>query len=331
MCRFVDIQESEPRTPKNNEGRVSHSSIAVPIAFSETGDLVRPGDAERGLEYRCPGCGVPLVLRRGTMRRAHFAHRRGDGCSPDSQLHRAAKRRIVQVVEEWKAGRGPRPSVSRSCSRFECDGGITQDLPDDVTHATEEVRLSNGSVADVVLFRGADPAAAIEVLATHRVSQEKAERMPLPWVELAAEDVLDRPYWWVVIQDGLEPFTCPACAKRDAAWGATVGEIEGRARFVAERLNIALPPSPPYRYVPHECWRCGSRMVAYLWPGGGRHSARRPPDPIPSTVRHCVTEWAGDYWANCCPNCSSVQGDYYLEQDNADYATTSAHTQNLTQ
>lgn len=61
-------------------------------------------------------------------------------------------------------------------------------------------------------------------------------------------------------------------------------------------------------------------MLAFLWPGGGGHSARRPPDPIPRTVQHRVTDGGGNYWANCCPACSAVQGDYYLARDNEDYA-----------
>jgi hypothetical protein len=188
-----------------------------------------------------------------------------------------------------------------------------------VTHAEEEVRLADGSIADVVLFRGARPAAAIEILVTHRVGPEKAARMSLPWLELRADDVLDRPYWWVTEQDGLEPFTCPACERRETSRESELGDITDRARSVAQRLDLPLPPSPPYRYVPHICWRCGTEMLVFLWPGAGSHSGRRPPDPIPSSVQHRMTDGAGDYWANCCPECSVVQGDFYLERDNTDY------------
>jgi len=302
-----------------HDAGLSGSSIAVPVAFSSAGAIVRPIDAEPDEEYRCPGCNSPLLLRRGEMRRAHFAHRRGDGCSPDSQLHRAAKRRVVQVIEAWKDGSGPRPSVARPCPSVDCDGGITQDLPDDVTHAREEVRLADGSVADVVLFRGDEHAAAVEILVTHRVGPDKAARMPLPWLELRADDVLERPYWWVAIQDALAPFTCPACARLDGARNRSIGEVEDRARLIAQRLATPLPPSPPYRYVPHDCWRCGSEMVAFLWPGAGSQSARPPPEPIPASVQHRVTDGEGDYWANCCPACSTIQGEYYLERDNVDY------------
>lgn len=297
-----------------------HSARAVPVALAEDGSLVRPVDADPGTAYRCPGCGSELILRKGELRRTHFAHRRSDGCSPESALHRAAKHRIVQVVDEWIGGGGPPPCISRPCPAFSCDGGIVQDVPDDVTGVGVEVRLADGTIGDVVLYRGNEPCAVIEIAVTHRVDREKALRLGVPWFEVDAQEVLGRPYWWVAVQDGLEPFTCPACARRAEAEYAEIRDAEARARAVADRLDLGLPPSPPYRFVAHECWRCGSEMVVFSWPGGGGHSARRPPDPIPRSVRHRVTDGGGNYWANCCPRCSAVQGDYYLARDNRDYA-----------
>lgn len=290
------------------------------MAYAADGSIVRPSEAEEGGAYRCPGCGVDVILRRGELRRPHFAHRSGEGCSSESTLHRAAKRRLLQVIGEWKAGLGPRPCVSRPCPRYACVGGTVQDVLSDITHAATEVRLEGSVVADVVLYRGDEPAAVIEVLATSRVGREKASRFKIPWVELRAEDILDRPYWWVAVQDGLEPFACPVCADRADAGRAELRVIQERALVIAERQDATVPPSPPYQYVPHACWRCAAEMVAYLWPGGGSHSPRRPPEPIPPTVQHRVTEGAGDYCANCCPRCSAFQGDYYLVRDNTDFA-----------
>lgn len=300
--------------------RISEHGVAVPVARTESGLLVRPDDAASGQRYRCPGCGADVVLRSGKLRRPHFAHRRGEGCSTESTLHRAAKQLVVQVIAEWKARQGPRPCVSRPCPVFSCDGGIVQDIPEDVTHAVAEVRLDRGPVADVVLYRGDIPSAAIEILVTHAVDPVKAERIAIPWVELRAVELLERPYWWVAAQDGLEPFVCPSCSARRADASRRLHEIQGRAKRVARRIGARLPPSPPYHYAPHACWRCASEMVVYLWPGGGDHGQRRPPAPIPVTVQHRVTEGAGNYWANCCPRCSAVQGDYHLARDNEPYA-----------
>lgn len=297
-----------------------HSTVAVPVAVDESGELVLPDDASSAGSYRCPGCGSDLIVRKGKLRRAHFAHRRGDGCAAESTLHRAAKRRIVQVVDAWLRSDGPRPCIARPCPTFSCDGGVVQDVPADVSGVAEEVRLDDGAIGDVVLYRGEAPCAVIEVVATHSVDREKASRLGLPWFEVDAKAVLDRPYWWVAVQDGLEPFRCPACSRRAKALRGEVQEVEERAGLVADRMNVRLPPSPPYHSVAHECWRCGTDMLVYSWPGGGDHSVRRPPDPIPETVQHRVTDGGGNYWANCCPKCSATQGDYYLARDNPDYA-----------
>ena len=316
LCSLCQAAAQIPRARKT---RLSHSTLAVPVAFSAAGSLVRPSEAREGEHYRCPGCGADVLLRSGELRRPHFAHRGGDGCSSESTLHRAAKHQLLRVISEWKDGVGPRPCVSRPCPKYLCDGGIVQDIPDDVTHAAAEVRLDGGLIADVVLFRGEEVAAAIEILVTHRVGPEKAVRLSVPWMELRAEQVLDRPYWWVLAQDGLQPFECPTCTKRDESGVRALRQIQDSALSLAERLDLSLPASPPYQFVAHGCWRCGKEMVAFLWPGGGDHSTRRPPAPIPSSVQHCATDGGGDYWANCCPSCAAVQGDYYLARDNTDY------------
>jgi len=294
------------------------ASGAVPVARSPGGELVRAEEAEPGLAYACPGCGEAVVLRRGDRRRAHFAHRRAS-CAPDSALHRAAKAKVVEVVKAWRAGEGARPCIARSCARVACDGGIVQDLPEDVTTARSEVRLASGLIGDVVLYRGSEPAVAIEILVTSRVTEERAARFRLPWVELDAREVLERPYWWVAVRDGLRPFSCPTCRLRERERSAEVEAIRDRAEDLAKRAGLEVSASSAYHPVSHTCWKCGSDMVVYVWRGSGRHSPKHPPDPIPATVRHRATEGAGNYWANCCPTCSAVQGDYYLVRSNAEY------------
>lgn len=298
---------------------LSSRSFAIPVAFTSDGRLVRPDQAEPGQAYRCPGCSAEVVLRQGELRRAHFAHRHGEGCSAESASHRAAKRLVAQVILEWKSQGGPRPCIARACARYGCEGGVVQDIPDDITHAAEEVRLLDGSVADVVLFRGDQVAAAIEIRATHQVTEEKARRLAIPWVELDALELLERPYWWTAVQDGLQPFRCPVCTKEARQRADEVAEIQSRAIALAGRARTSLPPSPPYHFAPHMCWRCGAEMVAFIWPGSGNHSSRRPPDPIPGQVQHRMTDFWGDYWANCCPSCSALQGDHYLRTQNQDY------------
>jgi predicted RNA-binding Zn-ribbon protein involved in translation (DUF1610 family) len=296
------------------------SSLAVPFGLVADGSFVLPWDADPTLEYSCPGCGAALALRTSKTRRAHFAHRRGEGCSAESLLHRAAKRLVLRVVEEWIRGTGPRPCLDRRCSVWGCDGGVVQDLPGDITHAAAEVRLPDGSIGDVVLFRGEEPACVVEIRATHAVDAEKALRLTVPWVEVDADELLDRPYWWVAEQDGLRPFTCPRCQARAEDRREERVALQAAAVTLAARMGLTLPPSPPYGFLAHACWRCGEEMVLFVWRGSGEHGAKPPPSPRPATVRLCATEGYGaEYWANCCPSCHTVQGDYHLTSGKEGY------------
>lgn len=60
-------------------------------------------DADRATAYRCPGCdGAPLVLKRGRIVVAHFAHPAGvQDCSsePETELHMATKLTLAEVLE----------------------------------------------------------------------------------------------------------------------------------------------------------------------------------------------------------------------------------------
>lgn len=227
----------------------------------------------------------------------------------------------MEVVTEWVAAGGPRPAVQRPCPVYGCEGGITQDLPDDITRAEEEVALPDGSVADVVLYRGDAPAAAVEVVVTHRVAREKGRRLSLPWMELEAEALLERPYWWVAVQDGLRPFTCPVCRRREAGVKGRVAEVAARARAAAREEGLTPPPGGPYHSAAHRCGACGAPMLLHVWPGCTSRSGRPPPDPRPAGLRRrSPTDPPGPPWVQPCPSCGTVPSDEELLAASPDYA-----------
>ena len=125
-------------------------------AVGDPGVVVWARDAARGGAYRCPGClASPLVVKRGQLVIAHFAHPRGVlDCSsePETPLHLASKLTIAevfggvveQVVEcpvqgELELGDGRATSVRRRADVF-------------VSHTVEpfvvEVQLSPLTVED---------------------------------------------------------------------------------------------------------------------------------------------------------------------------------------
>jgi hypothetical protein len=46
------------------------------------------------------------------------------------------------------------------------------------------------------------------------------------------------------------------------------------------------------------------------------HKTKPEIQPMPRTIQHCYSKEAGSkYWANTCPFCKSVQGDYFLHAE----------------
>ncbi len=57
---------------------------------------------ERGEDYKCPHCGQPLTLRRGSVRIAHFAHKKGSVCpySTETEAHMQTKMDVYTYFKE---------------------------------------------------------------------------------------------------------------------------------------------------------------------------------------------------------------------------------------
>lgn len=55
-------------------------------------------NAQKGIEYRCPHCKGEMVVKEGSVKVKHYAHKiRPQNCSYETYLHALAKKRI----EEW--------------------------------------------------------------------------------------------------------------------------------------------------------------------------------------------------------------------------------------
>ena len=75
------------------------ASFLIPFALDEADALVQAYVSEKGGMFRCPLCRCPILLRKGQVRRAHFAHpSSGPGCSPESVTQQIGSLLIVRVV-----------------------------------------------------------------------------------------------------------------------------------------------------------------------------------------------------------------------------------------
>lgn len=86
---------------------------------------------------------------------------------------------------------------------------------------------------------------------------------------------------------------------------------------IASKNKATLPQGYQYRYAPYECWKCHNNIIIFKWTESllaGKIS--EPPAPIPVTLKQRHTAMSNEtYWANVCPFCDSVQGDFFINNE----------------
>ncbi len=92
-------------------------SVHYPIARDKESRWVSITDAVRTSEYYCPECGSQFVVRLGTVRKHHFAHRPGYSgeCTGESGYHHLAKHLLAYQFERY--GRISLTYVCPRCKR----------------------------------------------------------------------------------------------------------------------------------------------------------------------------------------------------------------------
>lgn len=283
------------------------------IPFAYNGErFVRPSEAERDNTHLCPTCNEELIYRKGDHTRPHFAHHGGAVCStPETILHHAAKRRLKRLVQEGIESRSKTPFFARKC-KLCYKPKVEQRIPTSVQAVALEKRLSNGYQPDVLLMSDEEteePVAALEVVVTNEVEEQKAESIGLPWIEIQGEDVMstlgeEAPVRIEVDRDSLDPASCKDCRKR-------LSKVKERVLNLLNQWNMEWPEAP-YQVGVTDCWKCKTTIPVFQW-GNGRHSKKSPPDPRPRTVLFRFSKTMGSkYWVNTCPKCKTTQGDWFL-------------------
>lgn len=144
-------------------------SDGLKLAFGQdqSGRLVSIHNVERGAACNCvcPGCGRPLVARKGDELRHHFAHAVDAECSGavESMLHKLGKQIIVDAKRVWL------PEVVASF------GGGTKRLHVRKLFVAErvEVEPTFGPVRPDLILHAGGRRVAVEILVTHLCPPEK--------------------------------------------------------------------------------------------------------------------------------------------------------------
>jgi len=281
--------------------------IKIRMAVDDQGKLTRIDDATRENKYFCPACKMPLIVRKGDIKIHHFAHKSCNFCSQETVIHKTAKLLLQKLVSDWKNEIAPPPKVNRKCQI--CHATIQQPLPDKVQSAVLEVTLSDGSIIDVALMGSEKVLAGIEVKVTHEVNSEKAESLPIPFIEIDGYSFVENPNEINVLQDKFNPITCESC--KDKFRRFKLNAIE-----VSKQTNIDLP-TEYYRFGISNCWKCNKTILVFTWPDHTLFSTKgSDKKPRPATIQWKYSKMAGSsYWANCCPYCNSIQGDFFLHAE----------------
>ncbi len=278
--------------------------LRIPFAIDDEERLCNPAIAEKGKSYFCPACREPVIFKQGKIRTAHFAHKVNEICNQETIAHKTAKLLIQKAVDEWKSGKSESPTLQRACQI--CGTSISQPLPEKVDSATLEYRLADGSIADVALIVEDMAQAAIEIRVTHAVDEIKANRLPVPFIELDGYEIIENPAVWKPITDNFKPLTCDQCK-------STYLRFQAKVRQIAKASDLELL-NTYYRHGFWKCWKCKREIVVFAWPKDGTHDNSAPKiKPPPRTVQYRYSKTKGNkYWVNTCPYCQSIQGDFFL-------------------
>jgi len=269
--------------------------LKIQFALNDSHKVCKPDTAPKGEKYYCPGCGEEVILRRGEVKVAHFAHKSGTNCTQESILHKTAKNLIIEAITNDR----DKVRIQRHCGI--CGVEHYQPLPADIVSALPERRLESGFIADVGLLDSSKVRAAIEVHVTHFVDERKESEIGIPFVEVEGQDVTEDALNLKPIKGNLKDFICLDCRTGLPAY------LE-QCKEVADLYGISLPESH-FRYAVASCWKCHAPLIVFTW-------ADLPDsDDIPQTLQRTKPDAFGNEWANFCPKCHSKQGHFFLHME----------------
>jgi len=281
------------------------TELKVPFGCDKESNIVGPEAAEKDKSYFCPSCGDVIILKRGEIKVPHFAHKSNGVCNQETITHKTAKLLVIKAIKDWQAGKNAAPMLVRRCKT--CHSLVDQQLPPQVNMAIEEYRLPNGLVLDVALMIGDRPAAGIKILVTHSVDECKSKQLDIPFIEVNGYDILDDPLFWKPTIDKFRSFSCEKCRKE-------LNYFRDKVNRVSAVTGVSLPTSNYYRYAPYTCWQCQKEILVFAWPNSNNTLSNSPSNqPVPKTIQYRYSRTAGiKYWANTCPSCNAIQGDFFL-------------------
>lgn len=165
---------------------------------TETKQYVTPTEALKGTAYTCVECNNKVILKRGTIRKPHFAHHaQTNVCSyydhpNESQIHKDAKLLMAKLLKEKKCIQFCWECDFEYC-KTRSDNYTFQEVPNIVYKDGDEVHLEyrdkdNKWVADVAIVNNGNVRYIIEIKHTHATTTVRPE----PWFEVGATELIEQ-------------------------------------------------------------------------------------------------------------------------------------------
>ena len=233
-----------------------------------TGQYVFPSKAEKGKEYTCADCKQAVIIRKGSVRKHHFAHKTVSNCEyfehpNESQQHKDAKLRLAQRLRE----KFP-IAIFGICPNCSCSPGGFDTIHhsyEDSDEVVVEYRDPSGKyVADIAVLNGGKVKVIYEIKHTH---QTTSEVRPEPWYEITTDDIFETEKEMLMEADYKYALTCVRNHK--LRWC-----INCKAKTESWFLNIPLLNK---RYGQETMWKqekpcilCGSEKYSPEWLRGPR-------------------------------------------------------------
>lgn len=193
----------------------------VPYAQTLDGNLAEPESAPRAARaYTCLDCGGYLYVKRGKRRIAHFAHYSGAGtnCSPESVMHRAAKRKAAAVLRagigEFRLKVPCSGRLDESGNHIKCFRHVDSTLKAPRADTVGEEVAFGPYLLDVAALAADAVVLGIEVFYSHAVNDEKHAYLMaagIPWFELDASTLLREEMPWKISRSSLGDIQCEQC------------------------------------------------------------------------------------------------------------------------
>lgn len=260
------IHSDEPRWVLSN-GKLHHVSD-----FAHLPPRHRP----RAL---CPECNNEVILRLGKKRVHHFSHKQNSLCTatkPESILHANTKYYLARELAKANKVKINAPCANKVCSATHETVWISGWDNVQVEYSLDTVR------PDILLRKGDQPIAAIEVAVTHLVDELKEQKLAninISWIEVIATKSLyeghdkwtiDSPLPYDRVNPPPNHWLCDECrvmserkdmqAKKDEEYKQLKAELMDNFRFTEPKK-----PEPIIHKKNPKCVYCGRRTQSWWY------------------------------------------------------------------